>query len=218
MNLLITPALPAPPPDAFHRVACLIIGLCVTAIFTAVFLNFWRCSRPQGVKQERRSLVATGTMTLFFVAFTLLIHYRIGALPPLSAPFRILLGLTGLGLVVLGCTVNLLGRLGLGRNWANQATIYTDQKLIVTGIYGWVRHPLYASLIWMFLGACLVFPNLAAFLATACVFIPFMYRRARLEELLLAREFPEYAGYQRRVGMFFPKWRRPPPAPNGESS
>lgn len=217
MNPFFPTAAP-PPPDTFHRAACLVIGLAVAAVFAAVFLNFWRCSRPQGVKQERRSLVATGTMTLFFAAFTLLIHYRIGALPLPPAPFRLAAGIPGLALVVLGCAVNLLGRLRLGANWANQATIYTDQKLVVSGIYGWVRHPLYASLIWMFFGACLVFPNLAAFLATALVFVPFMYRRARLEELLLAREFPEYAGYQRRTGMFFPKWPRPPPTPNGESS
>ena len=215
MNLLIPPALPAPPPDAFHRAACLIIGLCVTAIFTAVFLNFWRCSRPQGVKQERRSLVATGSMTLFFAAFTLLIHYRIGALA-LPDPFRLPLGVLGLGLVVLGCVVNLLGRLRLGRNWANQATLYADQKLVVSGIYAWVRHPLYASLIWMFLGACLVFPNLAAFLATALVFVPFMHYRARLEERLLTGEFPDYAAYRRRTGMFFPKWPRKSAQSNGE--
>ncbi len=196
---------PRPPADTLHQVAFLIISLCVLAIFSAVFLNFMACLRHQDVKKEKRSLVATGTMSLFFFLFYTLIHRRIGSVPIDHAPLEFGLSLVGLGLIVFGCVVNILGRLRLGRNWANQATIYRDQKLVVSGVYAWVRHPLYASLIWMFYGACLVYPNVPAFLATSLVFVPFMIHRARLEEALLAKEFSDYPAYRQRVGMFFPK-------------
>lgn len=50
------------------------------------------------------------------------------------------------------------------------------------------------------LSATVVF---VAFLLTALVFWPFMVYRAGLEEAMLAREFSEYADYQRNVGRFF---------------
>ena len=108
--------------------------------------------------------------------------------------------------------MNILGRLSLGRNWANHIKIYSDHVLVSGGVYNIVRHPLYASLIWMFLGASLVYFNYLAFLAIAFVFSPFMYYRAKQEEELLLKEFEEYNAYQQKVGMFFPKiLRRPKP-------
>ena len=108
-------------------------------------------------------------------------------------------------LVILGAITNILGRLRLGKNWANQATLYEEQTLVTGGIYGIVRHPLYASLIWIFFGAGLIYESAAAIIANACIFLPAMYYRAGLEEKLLEERFAEYALYRKRVGTFFPK-------------
>lgn len=98
-----------------------------------------------------------------------------------------------------------MGRFRLGSNWANQVKIYKNQTLVTHGPYGFVRHPLYASLILMFYGGCLVYPNYLAFLANTLIFIPFMYYRAKQEEILLSKTFKEYKKYQKEVGMLFPK-------------
>lgn len=193
-----------------------IITLCAVAIFAAVFVNFMRCGRSRDVKRERKSVVATGSMILFFVVLYALIRGQIGVVSIPDPLVRTGMAAAGLAIIVFGCAVNILGRLRLGRNWANQATIYGDQGLIVTGVYAWVRHPLYASLIWMFYGASLVYANAAAFLATTLIFVPFMTYRARLEEEMLAREFKDYADYRRRVGMFFYKPARGRRMPRGE--
>jgi protein-S-isoprenylcysteine O-methyltransferase Ste14 len=108
-------------------------------------------------------------------------------------------------IIIVGCIINILGRFRLGGNWANQVKIYKDQTLVTKAVYGIVRHPLYASLIWMFYGASLVYLNYAAFLANSLLFIPFMYYRAKQEETLLAKEFKGYNKYRENVGMFFPK-------------
>jgi len=104
------------------------------AVFTAVFINFMSCSRGKDVKQERRSFVATGSMILFFVFLYGLVRLHIGVIPVTHAPLQIALVAAGLSLVMFGCVVNILGRLRLGRNWANQATIYRDQRLVVAGV------------------------------------------------------------------------------------
>jgi len=60
----------------------------------------------------------------------------------------------------------------------------------------------------MLLSGSLMYANLVAAVATLAIFVPFMYIRARQEELLLAQEFSEYEAYRQRTGMFFPKLRK----------
>ena len=111
----------------------------------------------------------------------------------------------GLLILIIGCIINIIGRINLGKNWSNQIKIYDDHSLVSNGVYKIVRHPLYASIIWMFFGASLIYSNYLAFLANLIIFIPFMYYRAKQEETLLKNEFIDYKDYQIKVGMFFPK-------------
>ena len=181
-----------------------VVGVCVLALVLSVAIDFLEFHR-QRPRRRQQSWVATGSMAAFFVLYYLLIKARVGmVLLPLT-PWR--LGMIGAGLllIVVGCAVNVAGRFHLGANWANQVTLYADQRLVTGGVYAWVRHPLYASLIWMFYGGSLVFANYAAFLANALIFAPCMAYRARQEEALLTQAFPEYAGYRERTGRFFPK-------------
>ena len=200
------------PAGVLHLVASLVTSACALAVFGAVFLNFAACNRGQGVKRERKSFVANGSMIFFFCCLYGLIRLRIGVVPVTNLALQTGMVVAGLAIIVFGCVVNIMGRLFLGRNWANQATIYDDQILVVSGVYKLVRHPLYASLIWMFYGAAIVYENVAVFLANSLIFVPFMYYRARLEEDLLAKEFKDYVAYKQRVGMFFYKPFRGGPA------
>jgi protein-S-isoprenylcysteine O-methyltransferase Ste14 len=182
--------------------------LCAAAVLSAVAANFALAARYGQARQVQRSPVATATMVAFFIGIYELVHLRLGVVPIPWPGIQAALMLTGMALLVIGAAVNITGRFNLGRNWADQATVYDEQQLVTTGAYGVVRHPLYASLIWMFLGASLAYANAAALLATALLFIPAMYYRAGLEERLLRQAFPDYAAYQRRVGMLFPQVRR----------
>jgi protein-S-isoprenylcysteine O-methyltransferase Ste14 len=187
------------------QIADAIIGLCVLALFTAVIINFSE-AKNKDIKSRKDSIVATGTMTSFFFAFYLIIKLKIGEIAIRQDAWNITI-VVGVILMVMGCAVNILGRISLGKNWANQVTIYKSQTLVREGVYGIVRHPLYASIIWMFYAACLVHPNYIAFIANTFVFVPFMYYRAKQEEALLAKTFKDYKKYQNEVGMFFPRLR-----------
>jgi len=187
-------------------VSVIIIILCVSAIFIAIIINFSEANKNK-TKKDKKSIVKTGSMFLFFLFFYILIKLNIGTIEISNLLFRIFLIVIGLIIIVLGCFVNILGRLKLRKNWANQIKIYDNQTLVTNGVYNIVRHPLYASLIWMFYGGCLVYLNYAAFFANTFIFIPFMYYRAKQEEKLLREEFKNYKDYQLKVGMFFPKIR-----------
>lgn len=193
------------PLEVFLLVVNALVTLAVVALFAAIFRNFAIAREQRRIQNERKSVVATATMTLFFVGFYLLLHFPPGKLELPSISLRVGLALFGLGLVIGGCLVNIRGRLNLGKNWANQIIIYEDQTFVRTGMYRFVRHPLYASLIWMFIGASLIRVHWLALAATFLIFVPFMAYRARQEERLLGLRFPEYELYRQTTGMFFPR-------------
>ncbi len=188
----------------FQLVISVIIRLCVAALFLAIAHNFIEANKHTNVKKERKSIVETGTMVMFFIAFYWLLKSGIGSLQNHDITTRVIFAILGTTIIVWGTIFNILGRVALGKNWANQVKIYQDHTLVQNGVYKYVRHPLYASLIWMFFAASLVFLNYAAFLANLLIFIPFMTYRAKQEEKLLCAQFPEYQEYQSKVGIFFP--------------
>lgn len=76
--------------------------------------------------------------------------------------------------------------------------VQEGQKVIDTGLYGIVRHPMYSATILLFLSMPLVLGSLIAFV----VFLPYpllLVRRIRSEEQLLEAELEGYAAYKVRV-------------------
>lgn len=188
--------------QTFHGFARLTVTLCAVSVLAAVVINFQLARHSHSIRSERPSFVRTGPMLAFFAVIYLLIRLRVGVyeIPVIGFPVAV----TGLVLVVLGAVVNIMGRFALGKNWGNQVIVYQDHTLVISGVYRLVRHPLYASLIWMFVGASMVFQNWAALLATLLIFVPAMVYRGKLEELALAAQFPDYTAYRERTGMLLP--------------
>jgi protein-S-isoprenylcysteine O-methyltransferase Ste14 len=189
----------------FEIISLLIIVLCFCAVSVSVIIDFIKYDSVSITKREKRSVVATGTMALFFLCFYLFMRLGIGRFQIDNLYFKLPIITIGLALVVIGSVVNIRGRLDLGKNWANHIKIYKNHSLVEKGVYKLVRHPLYASLMWAFYGASFVYLNYYAFLLNTFVFIPFMYYRAKQEEELLEKEFSDYNNYKLKVGMFFPK-------------
>lgn len=76
--------------------------------------------------------------------------------------------------------------------------VQEDQRVIDTGLYGVVRHPMYASTLLLFLSMPLVLGSPISFVILLC-YIPLIARRIRNEEEVLEKGLPGYAEYRRRV-------------------
>jgi protein-S-isoprenylcysteine O-methyltransferase Ste14 len=72
------------------------------------------------------------------------------------------------------------------------------QTVISTGLYHYVRHPMYAGGLFMFLGTPLLLGSWYGLLLTL-VFLPAMLVRAVLEERTLRQELPGYDAYMGQV-------------------
>jgi protein-S-isoprenylcysteine O-methyltransferase Ste14 len=74
-----------------------------------------------------------------------------------------------------------------------------EQRVITTGPYRWVRHPMYFGAVWFFAGLSLMLGSAAV--AIAClVVVPLAFLpRILVEEAALRRDLPGYADYLSRV-------------------
>ncbi|MBR7187365.1 MAG: isoprenylcysteine carboxylmethyltransferase family protein [Clostridia bacterium] len=76
--------------------------------------------------------------------------------------------------------------------------VQKDQRVVDTGLYGVVRHPMYMSTLLLFLSMPLVLGSPISFVILLA-YIPIIARRMRNEEQVLERGLAGYAEYKRRV-------------------
>lgn len=77
-------------------------------------------------------------------------------------------------------------------------------KLIITGIYQYVRHPLYTGVILQVLGVFVLFPYIKVLIASV-ILIVYILIGSKLEEVKLIDEFgEEYISYKKKVKGLIP--------------
>ena len=76
--------------------------------------------------------------------------------------------------------------------------VQENQKVIDTGLYGIVRHPMYMSTLLLFLAMPLVLGSVISF-AIMLAYIPIISRRIRNEEQVLEEGLEGYREYKQRV-------------------
>jgi protein-S-isoprenylcysteine O-methyltransferase len=93
----------------------------------------------------------------------------------------------------------------LGRFWSLHVEIRDSHEFVRSGPFRWMRHPTYFSMILELAAPALL---LQAGLAAACLFIPTLVWRVRLEERALVEKFGDaYRAYQASTPAIFPyKW------------
>ena len=76
--------------------------------------------------------------------------------------------------------------------------VQEHQKVIDTGLYGIVRHPMYAATLLLFLSMPLVLGSVLSF-AVMLLYLPIISKRIRNEEAVLEQGLEGYADYKKRV-------------------
>ncbi|MEN9228648.1 MAG: isoprenylcysteine carboxylmethyltransferase family protein [Gloeomargarita sp. GMQP_bins_120] len=110
-------------------------------------------------------------------------------------------GATLFGLIALG--LGGAGLLHLGENLTPLPHPKDTGQLVTTGVYGWVRHPIYSSVIFLALAYACWRGSWTHFLGTAGLLL-FFDRKAAQEERWLQEKFPTYQTYRQRVKKLIP--------------
>ena len=79
--------------------------------------------------------------------------------------------------------------------------VQEGQTVVSTGLYGIVRHPMYAATLLLFLSMPIVLGSIPAFLVFLCYPL-IIAKRIRNEEEVLSRDLPGYTEYLQKV-----RWR-----------
>lgn len=113
------------------------------------------------------------------------------------------LGNIALGLVLVGLIITMLGIVSLGNSLRATPVPKESAELRTTGLYAFVRHPIYLGLIVLSIGLAIFSSSLWG-IATLVALIVLLSFKARFEEKLLLQKFPGYADYASRVGRIIP--------------
>jgi protein-S-isoprenylcysteine O-methyltransferase Ste14 len=98
-------------------------------------------------------------------------------------------------------------RVHLGKLWSGLVTIKEGHRIVDTGPYGLVRHPIYSGVMAAALFTALMRASPASFLGFILLTAGFSIT-ARIEEGFLRQQLgaEAYDGYSRRVGMLLPRF------------
>ena len=87
---------------------------------------------------------------------------------------------------------------------ARTVKVEEGQRLVDTGLYGVIRHPMYAATLLLFLSMPLILGSLLSLLVMLA-YPGIIARRIRNEEEVLLRDLPGYGAYQKKI-----RWRLVP--------
>ncbi len=109
-----------------------------------------------------------------------------------------------LAAVAAGVSASILGALTLSFLGRSFSVMPEARRLVTSGPYGIVRHPLYLFELLGVVGILLQVRSLAGVLLLGLI-VALQIARARWEEAVLGRAIPEYAAYRQRVPFLFPR-------------
>ncbi|NUQ24499.1 MAG: isoprenylcysteine carboxylmethyltransferase family protein [Saprospiraceae bacterium] len=134
--------------------------------------------------------------------FVLFIVY-IFRIPAIDIEVTDVLRTIGLYVSIFASVLTLLAFLAINTNLSPFPTPISNGKLIRSGVYKYVRHPIYSGILWASLGFALYSENTFRFIVFLSLLVLFILK-ARYEESLLQARYPDYADYQKTSGMFLP--------------
>jgi protein-S-isoprenylcysteine O-methyltransferase Ste14 len=176
-------------------------------MWISYFTYWWAMSR--NVKATERSESAPSRlvrMVSILGAFALLWLPRV-PLPWLSQrflPVGVWCFWIGAAVTAGGLLFSVWARRHLGANWSQAVTVKQDHKLISSGPYALVRHPIYTGLLLGFVGSAVALGEWRGLLAVALV-CAVLWHKLRLEEKWMRAQFGEpYATYSRHVAALVP--------------
>jgi protein-S-isoprenylcysteine O-methyltransferase Ste14 len=110
----------------------------------------------------------------------------------------------GAALVVVGGLLAFLGSKALGPSFSPHPRPLDSARLVQTGIYTHVRHPIYGGIILGAFGWGLFVASPLALLLSVGLVVVFSLKSLR-EEAWLGERYPAYEEYRRRTRRFFPR-------------
>ena len=109
------------------------------------------------------------------------------------------------GLWIAGLVVVAIGLVNLGRSATPLPTPVRDGELRSSGLYRYVRHPVYTGVMAFAIGSAIPSGSIGV-AAAASALIVWLVIKVTWEERRLNMRYPGYAAYAARTPRFIPSW------------
>ena len=185
-------------------------GIALLLFLAILFIWFWEHRKTEQKKPGVRFAYTLSYRT--FSKLALRIIYLMTAMQLLGLPILpirhglFMLQLVGIILTFVGALVAITARVELGSNWsmAWDYQVKKEHSLITTGIYHYIRHPIYTGMSIFIIGCELVVGSYL-FIPMAVVLFGGSYVQARREEAILQVHFGKgYQAYKKQSKMLLP--------------
>ena len=167
----------------------------VLAVWFAFVWTFFLRKRPESGADTKRAPVSWLGLALQGAGFGLTWSIRRSpfASPLIDGQFAFNIALSVFAVILAAASVWLAMSAikELGKQWSLAARLVEDHKLVTTGVYGFVRHPIYTAMLGMLVATGIVLSHWIALIAAVIVFYIGTKIRTNLEEGLLRDAFGE---------------------------
>jgi protein-S-isoprenylcysteine O-methyltransferase Ste14 len=180
-------------------------GMKVSVGLWIVFTLYWTISaRDSAPKQSAES---TWSRQLHLILVNVALLLLILPVPGLTRRFLpATYPVIGVGVAMQAASLlfAVWARRHLGKNWSGEVRIAKEHRLVQSGPYGLVRHPIYTALLGMYLGTAMASGEIHAPLALVIVTLAY-WRKVHLEEQALTQAFgADYATYRSHTWALVP--------------
>jgi len=121
-----------------------------------------------------------------------------------SAPW---MNLASVALVAAGVGLSFWARYHLGQYWSSSVSLKEDHRIIETGPYAYLRHPIYSGIIVAVLGSVLMSGTYRALVGFLVIVTALCIKASREEQLLSGELGSAYTEYRRNTGFLVPRLR-----------
>jgi protein-S-isoprenylcysteine O-methyltransferase Ste14 len=185
------------------------ILLLVTTFVWVIFGVYWLISAIMTRSPvKRQESLWRWVLFLIVLVWVLLAFYfpqsASGFLIHRVIPDNVVVGLTGAIITLLSLSFAVWARVHLGKNWSSMPAIKVDHKLIRTGPYSIVRHPIYTGILFGVAGTAIIIGKPLGLVVFFLVLATYLWK-IRMEEKYLQEEFGEdYARYKKEIPALIP--------------
>jgi protein-S-isoprenylcysteine O-methyltransferase Ste14 len=194
-----------------------IVALAVFAVFAALGFGWrsWEQRRRTGSTGFRGVSGRPGSVEWFagvgFVAALAAavlapVLQLLGVVSPLSVLDAPWIQITGIVIALIGIFATVHAQLDMGDSWRIGVDPGETTTLVHTGVFGWVRNPIFTAMIAFGFGMALVTPNLVAIAGFVLLVATIELQVRVVEEPYLSTKHGDaYRDYLASVGRFVPR-------------